>query len=414
MDDYRDAIRYLYGLTRFGIKLGLDNTRRLAALAGDPHRRLRFIHVAGTNGKGTTCAMLESIYRHSGLKVGLFTSPHLVSFRERIQVNRELIPEEATVRLVKELRSLLDGEPDLAPTFFEFVTVMALVWFAEQKCELVILETGLGGRFDSTNIVTPLLSVITHIGLDHQDILGDTLAEIANEKAGIIKPGIPIALAKQQEEPDSVIRRKAADLNAEVIEFSPCSDLAGGLLGRHNRDNAGLAVRVVAALNSRFPVTDQQILEGLATYSWPGRLQKITRGDRLFILDGAHNADGFTALGESIHELGLVHKPTLILGVLGDKDTSAIGAQVSQHFDRVIVVPIASRRAGAARPLAAQLEKTVRTSSADSLRQALDACIEDECVVVAGSFYLIGEALELLDELPAGVRCERELNEWGR
>ncbi|MGH8023097.1 MAG: bifunctional folylpolyglutamate synthase/dihydrofolate synthase, partial [Limisphaerales bacterium] len=193
---YTAAIKYLYGLRLFGAKLGLENTRKLAALDGHPEQKLRFIHVAGTNGKGSTCAMLESIYRRAGLRVGLFTSPHLVSFRERIQVNRELISEQDVVRRVEKFQALLADFPkDHHPTFFEVVTVMALDFFAAQRCDLVIWETGLGGRLDATNIVTPLASAITNIALDHQQWLGDTLEKIAYEKAGIIKPGVPTATA---------------------------------------------------------------------------------------------------------------------------------------------------------------------------------------------------------------------------
>src|SRR5271163_277038 len=186
----------------FGANFGLENTLKLAALAGNPQSKLRFIHVAGTNGKGSTCAMLEGIYRAAGLRVGLFTSPHLVSFRERMQVNRELIPEAEVARLVGELRAA-NGEQET--TLFEFATVMALKFFAEQKCDLVIWETGLGGRLDATNIVTPLASVITNIAFDHQQWLGGTLEKIAAEKAGIIKPKIPVATATNEPEALQVI-----------------------------------------------------------------------------------------------------------------------------------------------------------------------------------------------------------------
>src|SRR6059058_3021051 len=230
---YREAIQFLYDLRWFGTKLGLSNTFKLAALADDPQRGLRFIHVAGTNGKGSTCAMLESIYRAAGLRVGLFTSPHLVSFRERIQVNRELISEADVVRLVAELReqcetgfqpvsTVKSPEPeqgdrrDACPTFFEVVTVMALRYFAEQQCDLVIWETGLGGRLDATNIVTPLASVITNIQLDHQEWLGQTIREIAREKAGIIKPNIPIITAAEEPDALKVIGQTARDNNAPL------------------------------------------------------------------------------------------------------------------------------------------------------------------------------------------------------
>ena len=183
--NYAEAIQFHYGLQLFGTHFGLERTRRLAALAGNPQEKLRFIHVAGTNGKGSTCAMLESIYRAARLRVGLFTSPHLVSFRERIQIDRQLIPESELIRLVEEIKPLLKEFPaDNHPTMFEVVTVMALRYFAERKCDLVIWETGMGGRLDATNIVTPLASVITNIALDHQHWLGDTLEKITAEKGG--------------------------------------------------------------------------------------------------------------------------------------------------------------------------------------------------------------------------------------
>jgi len=212
---YPESIQFLYGLRWFGTNFGLSNTLKLAALAGDPQYRLRFIHVAGTNGKGSTCAMLEGIYRQAGLRVGLFTSPHLVSFGERIQVNRQAIAEAGVVSLVAKLQPLLRQFPDKEhPTFFEAVTVMALIYFAEKNCDLVIWETGLGGRLDATNIVSPLASVITNIGFDHQRWLGDTLAEIASEKAGIIKPGIPVVTACAESEALAVIETTASTQNA--------------------------------------------------------------------------------------------------------------------------------------------------------------------------------------------------------
>ena len=187
---YPEAIQHLLDLRMFGTKLGLDNPRRLAGLAGSPHERLRFIHVAGTNGKGSVCAMLESVYREAGLRTGLFTSPHLVSFRERMQVNRELIPEATVARLTARLREWMATFPEgQTPTFFEMVVVMALCHFAEQECDIVLWETGMGGRLDATNIVTPLASVITNVGLDHTRWLGESHAAIAREKSGIIKPG---------------------------------------------------------------------------------------------------------------------------------------------------------------------------------------------------------------------------------
>src|ERR1041385_2215950 len=197
---YQEAVEFLYKLQQFGANFGLERAFLLAELAGRPQDKLRFIHVAGTNGKGSTCAMLESIYRHAGYKTGLFTSPHLISFAERIQINRQLIPEPEVARLVAEMRELLKQLPEGDhPTFFEVVTIMALIWFAERKCDIIIWETGLGGRLDATNIVTPLASVITNISFDHEKWLGHTIPEIAREKAGIIKPNVPVITGVEED-----------------------------------------------------------------------------------------------------------------------------------------------------------------------------------------------------------------------
>src|SRR5258708_2503963 len=241
--NYAEAIHFLYHLRVFGAKFGLENTIKLAALAGNPHDRLRFIHVAGTNGKGSTCAMLESIYRAAGLRVGLFTSPHLVSLGRRIQVERKVIAADEVARAVSELQPLLESFPrDAHPTFFEVVTVMALRYFAEQKCDLVVWETGLGGRLDATNIVTPLASVITNIQFDHEEWLGGSLERIAFEKAGIIKSGMPVITSAEGPEPLEVIRQTAQQRPSPLTVVSwayanqpPWARLALPLFGRHQR-----------------------------------------------------------------------------------------------------------------------------------------------------------------------------------
>lgn len=261
--NYPETIQFLYGLRVFGARLGLDTTRELAARAGHPEKRLRFIHVAGTNGKGSTCAMLESIYRTAGWRVGLFTSPHLVSFRERIQVNRQMISEADVVRRVAAVREWSHDFPaDHQPTLFEVVTVMALGHFAEAQCDLVIWETGLGGRLDATNIVTPLASVITNISLDHQQWLGNTLAEIAAEKAGIIKSGVPVITGAESEALaviERVAREKQSPLkmvHRDEVLRRPEEDTAGGhlaLAGDHTaqcRLGHGYGGYLAAAISS--------------------------------------------------------------------------------------------------------------------------------------------------------------------
>src|SRR2546423_720075 len=256
---YPEAIQFLYDLRWFGLKLGLDNTFRLAALAGNPQQRLRFIHVAGTNGKGSTCAMLESIYRAAGLNTGLFTSPHLVSFCERIQVNRIPVSEGEVARLVAEMQRLLKHfSADAHPTFFEVVTVMALRYFEAQRCDLVIWETGLGGRLDATNIVTPLASVITNVQYDHQQWLGDSLDKIAFEKAGIIKPGVPVISAADAPTAMETIRRVAQSRQAPLLlvtdrQSRALQHVPLPLLGDHQRLNDAVAVDHVQAFRGLIP-----------------------------------------------------------------------------------------------------------------------------------------------------------------
>ena len=295
--NYSEAIAFLYNLRLFGTKFGLENTRELARLNGNPEEKLRFIHVAGTNGKGSTCAILESVYRAQGLKTGLFTSPHLVSFTERVQVNRQCISEANVARLTAAVIESMGGA-DLErwafrPTFFEFVTVMGLRYFAEQGCELVIWETGMGGRLDATNIVTPLVSVITNIQQDHQHWLGSSVEEIATEKAGIIKRGVPVVTGATGAALE-VIRARAEAQNAELAVVTPEGDFAAQfselleklpLMGAHQRMNALLALAVNCCLSEKIPVSAEAVRRGIEAVNWPGRLQLVKRGATEFLLD---------------------------------------------------------------------------------------------------------------------------------
>ena len=420
---YAEAIQFLYGLQVFGARPGLETTRRLAALAGNPQDKLRFIHVAGTNGKGSTCAMLESIYRAAGLRVGLFTSPHLVSFRERMQVNRQLIPADDIARLVSEIQPHLKQFPaDQHPTMFEVVTVMALRYFAEHRCDLVIWETGLGGRLDATNIVTPLASVITNIALDHQAWLGDTLAKIAAEKAGIIKRGVPVVTTERGDEALGVIEGVAKENNAPLtrVESDPSSIPypPSSLPGEHQRMNAALAIVTGRVLRKIIPVSDEQVAAGLAQVKWPGRLQIITRpnGQRV-LLDGAHNIAGVEALCDALkNDFAAQTKRTFILGMLGDKDWRVMCERLAPLDTRILLVPVGSERTAKPRELAAVCRAAnprAEVLTTENLADALNQTSNDQFVVIVGSLYLIGEALVLLDPEFAKSGDERGLNEWG-
>jgi dihydrofolate synthase/folylpolyglutamate synthase len=481
---YAEAIKFLLGLQMFGARLGLENTLRLAALAGNPQEKLRFIHVAGTNGKGSTCAMLESIYRAAGLRTGLYTSPHLVHFGERIQVDRQPIGEADIARLASEMKLFLAGfPPEAHPTFFEVVTVMALRYFAEQKCELVIWETGLGGRLDATNIVTPLASVITNIQFDHQAWLGDTLPRIAAEKAGIIKPGVPVITAVDDRDALRVLFETARALHSPFslitraqTEIPPLRDLELPLPGKHQRLNAAVAVYTARAVADKIPVSDETIRGGLQKVKWAGRLQLIERiipGEKIsssspqpspplrgregdadalsrrppysslapiggagegegaacsiptgsdyrftvqkILLDGAHNIGGAEALRAAWLSYFPTANATLILGVLRDKDYGRICEILAPLAGRILLVPIESQRTALPHELAPACRAAnprAEIIEAKSLAEALKLADRDPLVVIAGSLYLIGEALELLKLSTETPSNERNLNEW--
>jgi dihydrofolate synthase/folylpolyglutamate synthase len=451
---YPEAIQFLYGLRWFGAKFGLENTFKLAALAGNPQHQLSFIHVAGTNGKGSTCAMLESIYRASGLRVGLFTSPHLVAFSERIQVSREPIPESEVARQAAEMRSLLERgwakpcagaqSPNSArelktggaaddrpvasehPTFFEVVTVMALRYFAARQCDLVIWETGLGGRLDATNIVTPLASVITNIQHDHQQWLGETLASIAAEKAGIIKPGIPVITGTQAPEALKVIEAAARGQNAALtvvpgsdLQRPPLNTIHLPLLGQHQRKNAAVAIATVRALAAQLPVGDDPLRSGLSDVHWPGRLQlvasRLVEGQRI-LLDGAHNVGGAEMLAAALKEYFPLVKPALVLGILRDKDWPAMCEILAPRAGRILLVPVPSERSAAPEDLARACRRAnpqAQVCAYASLAAALVDAANIPFITIAGSLYLIGEAMELLRLSPGKTNGERGLNEWG-
>jgi dihydrofolate synthase/folylpolyglutamate synthase len=335
--------------------------------------------------------MLESIYRGAGLRVGLYTSPHLVRFGERIQVNRELIPEKEIVRLVNETGMWLKeiSEKD-HPTFFEVVTVIALRYFAEQRCDIVIWETGMGGRLDATNIVTPLASVITNVELDHQQWLGDTIEKIALEKAGIIKRRVPVITAATGKAL-AVIEKVARELDAPLSVVTRGADIEP-LPGKHQRVNAAVALETARVVQEQLPAST------LGVVSWPGRLQRMGK----FILDGAHNLPGIETLDRE-----LSGRPTVIFGALRDKDWPAMVRVLSKRASRLLLVPVKSKRGLPPQEMLAACSGTV----CNSLAEALERAKADDEVVITGSLYLVGEAMELLGAATSPAQDERTLNE---
>ncbi len=397
--NYPDALAWLYATQLTGIKLGLETVRRLLDAVGF-ETRARILHVAGTNGKGSVCAMLDAVCRAEGLRTGLFTSPHLVSFRERVRLDGRPIPETAVAEGLTRLRDLTaDWNPP--PTFFEYVTVLALDWLGRQHVDVIVLETGLGGRLDATNALTPAVSVVTSVDCDHMAWLGDTLAAIAGEKAGIIKPGVPVVSAPQDPAAADVIARTAAERGSElrVVHAPLPADWTLALPGTHQRINAAVALAALDAAG--IGTTERARREGLAGVEWPGRFQRLENGR--FVLDGAHNPAAARRLAHTWHEeYGGHHRATLVLGVLRDKDLAAICRAVAPLAARALAVPVRSPRAAAPEEICAALALVapgLEVRTAPSLGEALaEACEHPEPVLVAGSFFLVGETLALLTD----------------
>lgn len=384
---YEESLAWLYSTQRFGIKLGLENIRDLLKALGDPHERLCFLHVAGTNGKGSVCAMLDSMLRAAGHRTGLYTSPHLVDFRERIRVSGSKIPREAVGRGVEILRRLAAGWAH-SPTFFELATALALQHFAESRCEFVVLETGMGGRLDATNIVIPLASVITPIALDHTRWLGNTLAEVAREKAGIIKPGVPVVSSRQDPEAATALIRRAEDLDCSLSFIEePLEGVEVALRGMHQRENAALSVAAVRAAGME--VSEDAVVRGLREIHWPGRFQVI---EGRLVLDACHNPHAATQLLMNWRDVFGVEKASVIFGALGDKDYWTILEILEPISREVFLVPVRSERSAAPDALAAAC--TVPHQVFPSAKEALEA--SQGKTLVTGSLFLVGEVLELL------------------
>jgi dihydrofolate synthase/folylpolyglutamate synthase len=384
---FDESLAWLYSTQQFGIKLGLDNIRRLLRTLGDPQEKLTFLHVAGTNGKGSVCAMLDAILRASGRRTGLYTSPHLVSFRERIRVNGEKIPPQSVADGLKAIRDLAAGW-DHSPTFFEIATALALRHFAHESCEIVVLETGMGGRLDATNIVFPQTSVITPVALDHTQWLGNTVEEVAAEKAGIIKPGVPVVSARQEPLVESVLIHHAEEAGAPVrFVESPLERATIALRGTHQRHNAALAVAALEAAG--LSVGENAIARGLADVSWPGRFQIFQ--DR-FVLDGSHNPHAARQLVKTWREVFGDDKIAVIFGALADKDYRGILDALEPIVREFLFVPVHSQRSASPADIAAHCGVPHRQF--DSVKSALEA--SGGRTLVTGSLFLVGEAMAVL------------------
>ncbi len=419
---YQDSLNYLFGLQKHGIKFGLNSTENILARVGNPHRGLRFIHVAGTNGKGSTAAMLAEILQAHGFRTGLYTSPHLVRFTERFRLNGREVPAERILRVFEKIRSIIDDAQP--PTFFEVTTAMAFLYFAEEKADFVVAETGLGGRLDATNVIYPKVSVITNIGFDHQEYLGSTLASIAREKAGIIKDGVPVVTGALQPVVQGILKTTCMAKNSKLYRFKSDfkvrrnSDgtfryrgierqwpaLALNLQGPHQAGNAALALAAAEVLEQKglLSLDEAAVKAGLAGVRWPARLE-VLRKNPTIVLDGAHNAQGAESLRDSLRQCFQYDQLHLVLGIMADKDIRGILRRLLPMAQTAIFTQ--PRYARAADP--EELRKMARPyiqrhyvipDPASAVAQASQMAEADDLICIAGSLYFAGEIKEIFGE----------------
>jgi len=418
--NYEETVNYLYSRSRLGWKLGLQNVSMLLSKLGKPHTKFASVHVAGSSGKGSTSAMIESILRKAGYRTGLYTSPHLISFGERIRVNGRMIPGDQVVEFVSFARPFIES---FGCTFFESITAMGFWHFAESKVDIAVVEVGLGGRLDATNVIRPLLSVITSISVEHADRLGDTIEKIAFEKAGIIKRN-GRALAGFVDGPalsviEDVARRRNASLDSvagsvegnilglsdEGTRFSYTSsgwhfpELFTPLIGRHQFENSITAVRAVEILRDAGAKVDAgSVMSGLARVSWPGRIQIVGRNP-LIILDGAHSPAKAASLRAALEEIFSFKRLILVIGIMSDKDYPAVASILAPLADLVVATEPKMKRALDAEQLAAEFrdrgrETMVEKSTLRAYEMAREAAGPEDLICVTGSIFVVGEVME--------------------
>ncbi|MBI5740217.1 MAG: bifunctional folylpolyglutamate synthase/dihydrofolate synthase [Nitrospirae bacterium] len=444
---YDATVSYLYGLQKHGIKLGLANINKMLQLLGRPHESFHSVHIAGTNGKGSTSAAIASILKESGFRTGLFTSPHLVSFTERIRINNTRVEEAEVIELASLVRDSLAGS-GLNPTFFEFVTAMAFCYFAKNNVEWAVVETGMGGRLDATNVIQPLVGVITNISLDHSEFLGSAVSDITFEKAGIIKPGTPVITSSQRPEVIKQLSDIAGGLGSEIhvygrnfdgslllmddekITFDYSGyrdyrDLSFPLTGQYQLHNACTAVRACEVLREKsFSISGASIAAGLSAVKLEGRMEWISKSPPILI-DGAHNPEAACKLSESIRTLFPDGKIILVAGVMDDKDIKGVLAPLMEIAESAVLTKAGYDRAASPERLldtarglkesgSHRVPGSIMTtpSVAEALELAKKLCRKDNIILVTGSFYTTGEVKKIsgrggvLSNLSERVRSE--------
>lgn len=424
--NYEESVAYIHGKYGKGVKAGLENMNRLLARLGNPHRTLRCIHVAGTNGKGSTCAFIDSVLRAAGYKVGLYTSPFLMRYNERMRINGAPIPDETlarlTTRIAREVEAM-EASGEGFPTVFEIGTALMFTWFAEEKVDWAVVEVGLGGRLDPTNVLAPTVSVITRIGLDHTRVLGDTIEKIAAEKGGIIKPGAPVALQAQDARAGKVIRALCEQHGVRLLDcagFPPRAvrvDARGasftasfpgmeeqeyriGLCGAHQVDNAVTALAALSLLPEESRIAPEAIREGLRACTWPGRLEWMGN----VLLDGAHNPQGAATVRDYVRAFLPGRRIVMVTGVMADKDVRGVVDGLAGLADEVLcVAPEHMARALDAQALAGLYQDRMGRpaqavgDTAAALARARDLAGEEGVILVCGSLYLVGEVRKMLE-----------------
>lgn len=417
------SLGFLYGLTKHGIRPGLRRIKEIVSLLGDPQASFPIVHVAGTNGKGSTSAIIASVLKEAGFRTGLYTSPHLEKFNERIQVSGKTITGPEMIRAIKAVKSASGKMTGASPlTFFEFTTAMAFLHFRLKRVDIAVIETGMGGRFDATNVVTPEVSVITNIGMDHTRFLGVNLKEIAFEKAGIIKPGKPVVSGEDKKGPLSVIKRAAREMSSPLYEIGADFSAAGtpgsfdyngirgsieklklGLFGPHQIRNAACALAAIDVLKGKgFDIPLKAVRAGLSKASWPGRFEVLSRKP-FVVLDGAHNPAGARALAIALE--GLKVKPVLVLGVMADKDIDGVLKEILPSCRMVVATSPQNERSESPLALFKKVERygkeaVVKESVKDALKEAIQRAGPEGAVCVTGSLFTVAEARGYLRRAP--------------
>jgi dihydrofolate synthase/folylpolyglutamate synthase len=430
---YDGCLKTMYGLRRFGIKLGLSTIRKILSGLGNPQKAFRCIHIAGTNGKGSVASSLSSILYQSGYKTGLYTSPHLVRFNERIQINNWPISNKKVLGSYETIKRIHYGKRE--PTFFEFTTAMALYEFASQQVDWAVIETGMGGRLDATNIIKPELSIITNVSLEHREYLGNTITQIAEEKAGIIKKCIPVITAVRQQKAISVIKETAEDKASPLFQLGAdfkirrnahglfsyygletvWRNLQTALLGRHQVDNAALALAACELLNKKgAAISQDSIRKGLIKNHWPGRLE-IVSSDPFILLDGAHNLAAARNLARYLSSKLAGRPLTLVIGILEDKPYEAMLTCLLPIADRVILTRPKINRALAPERLhdvatKFDLDTVIIPDVAGAVKHAVDTRVPHGATCIAGSLYVVGEAKEVFerDKNAGGILARKD------